>query len=229
MPVLLAEFIGAVLRALLAGAAGFFVQRGILTQSQSDMMTLAFIAWALALGWSLWAKYKGRIKFVTALESTTEAEVTDKISRGDTPKAMSLLLPLLLITGLSVGCGAARHVAVQVDASFATAVFAASDAALEACNQNVFTPAQCTVGGSVNRNAQQALIDVKAVTQALQDAPTSAEVPKTLPDLLTSLSNLQTLVGDLAPTVPSKQALATKIQAALAQAIQVIRAFTGGA
>lgn len=83
MPVLLAEFLGAILRVLLAGAAGFFVQRGILTQGQSDTMVLAFTGWLLVAGWSVWNKYRGRVKFMTALESTTEAEVKEKIAAGD--------------------------------------------------------------------------------------------------------------------------------------------------
>lgn len=135
-----------------------------------------------------------------------------------------LLFAALLVSG----CGAARHVAVQVDASFATAVFAASDAALEACKQGVFSQAQCTVGGDVNRNAQQALVDVKAVTTALQNAPKDVAVPKNLPDLLTSLTNLQRVVGDLAPALPAKQDLAGKIVSAIDQAIKVVQAFTGG-
>lgn len=136
----------------------------------------------------------------------------------------AIVVALLLFSN----CGAARHVAVQVDQSFALAVFAASDAALDACKQGVFTQAQCTVGGDVNRNAQQALIDVKAVTAALQSAPKDFVVPKNLPDLLTSLTSLQTLVGDLAPAVPAKADLTTKITAALRQAIQLVTAFTGG-
>lgn len=137
------------------------------------------------------------------------------------------LVALALATAFCVtSCGAARHVAVQVDASFATAVFAASDAALAACQQGVFTPAQCQVGGPVNANAQQALIAVKAVTQALQDAPKDAPIPKNLPDLLTALTNLQTLVGDLAPVVPAKQALKDRISVAVHQAILVVETLT---
>lgn len=83
MPILLSEFLGAILRALLAGAAGFFVQRGILTQGQSDTMLLAFTAWLLVAGWGIWNKYRSRIKFLTALDSTTEAEVKAKIAAGD--------------------------------------------------------------------------------------------------------------------------------------------------
>jgi len=144
-------------------------------------------------------------------------------------RATAMRLALVFVTMLTfTECGAARHVAVQVDAAFATAVFAASDAAMTACQQRVFTVEQCNVGGSVNRNAQQALIDVKAVTQALQDAPKDGGIPKNLPDLLTALTNLQVLVGDLAPTIPAKQDLTAKILAAIGQAIRVVKAFTTG-
>lgn len=138
------------------------------------------------------------------------------------------LISIVLAALFTLQCGAARHVVVQVDASFATAVFAASDAAMDACKSGIFTPAQCAPGGDVNRNAQQALIDVKAVTAAIQAVPDGTTVPTNLPTLLTSLTQLQSVIGALAPAVPAKADLASKISAALAQAIKVVAAFTGG-
>jgi hypothetical protein len=141
---------------------------------------------------------------------------------------IALVVALLVVVAAAAGCGSQRHLAVQVDAAFSTAVFAASDAAMAACTNGTFTQTQCVVGGSVNRNAQQALVDVKAVTQALQDAPKSVVVPKNLPDLLKSLTNLQTLVGDLAPALPGKATLASKLTEAIAKAIALIQSFTTG-
>lgn len=234
---IVSEAIGSILRQLLAVLAGYFVSKGVWTTAQATDYVAAAVAGLLALGWSLYQKYRARQKLVVALSaaSMTEAGVESKVRAGDVPNmtASKHAVPkkvaavLLVCSGLLLNaCGAQRHIAVQVDAAFATAVFAASDAAMEACKTMVFTPEQCAVGGSVNRNAQQALLDVKAVTTALQDSKDST-VPKNLPDLLVSLTNLQKIVGDLAPTIPTKNDLATKIIAAINQAIAVLKAYTG--
>lgn len=139
---------------------------------------------------------------------------------------MKKLIGIFLLLSLSA-CGAMRHVAVQADASFAQSVFALTDAALAACKSGSFSPVQCNVGGEVNVKAQQALLDVKAVTSALQDTKNSV-LPKNLPDLINTVSMLQKLIGDLSPMNPSKSDLTNKASAALNQISILLSAFTGG-
>lgn len=82
---LLQSAIGSILRALLAGAAGWFVQRGIWTADAANEYLTALVLFLLTIGWALWTRYKSRIKFLTALEApagTSEAAVKAKIAEG---------------------------------------------------------------------------------------------------------------------------------------------------
>ena len=128
---------------------------------------------------------------------------------------------LLLST---VACGGLRHVAVQVDATFAESVFALSDASYEACVAQVFTPEQCKVNGSVNTLMKRLIIDVDAITAALQDANVE-KLPNSVPDLLMALKSFQRIVIDISPAVQGRAELLAKIDVALTQAINLLNAF----
>lgn len=68
MPALLAQALGAILRHLLTALAGYFVTKGIWTTDEATNYIAAAAAALLALGWSIWSKYKGRIRLLTALD-----------------------------------------------------------------------------------------------------------------------------------------------------------------
>lgn len=86
------EILGVVLRFAMTSLSGYLVTHHILTADQGDKFTDAIVAhallWApggLALAWALVVRYRGRIKFLTALESRqgiSEAEVKATIKNG---------------------------------------------------------------------------------------------------------------------------------------------------
>ncbi len=90
-PVVL-EFLAVILRWALASIGSMLVARHVLTPDQSERFAQAFAhdlalaAVPLAgLAWALWAKYRSRIKFLTALDArpgTTEREVKETIKNG---------------------------------------------------------------------------------------------------------------------------------------------------
>jgi len=84
--------IGSIVRWLLAGAATFFVDHGIWTQGEASSYVLGASLAIVSIGWSLVDKYRGRIKFLTALAmtpDTTEAEVKEHISSGGATPSVS--------------------------------------------------------------------------------------------------------------------------------------------
>lgn len=82
---ILQEALGSILRWLLALGAGYLVKAGIWTGSAAQTYVAAGAIGVLTLGWSLWQKYKGRVKFLTALTmapGATENDVNAHISAG---------------------------------------------------------------------------------------------------------------------------------------------------
>lgn len=136
-----------------------------------------------------------------------------------------LVLALVVLVSLS-GCAKARHVAVVADASFAAAVFAVDDAQFEACKTHV-APFSVEVCASTGPKIKAALVDVKAVTAALQATPKDGQVPKNLPDLMKALTDVQAILSPLSPSLV-KADVAAKVQSALTRAIAVLTLFTGG-
>jgi hypothetical protein len=139
----------------------------------------------------------------------------------DRHRRLRLALPVLLALTLAA-CGAARHVAVVADATFAQAVFAVDDAATSACQTKVLTAAQCA---AADPKIKKALLDVVAVSEAIKASPKDFAVPKNLPDLLTDLTAIQGIVAPAAQVAPD---LTAKVNYALSQAILVVAKFTGG-
>ncbi len=82
---LLQAALGSILRWMLSIGAGYLVEHGIWSQSEASTYVAGAALAALSLGWSLWAKYHSRIKFLTALEApagSTESDVTATIAAG---------------------------------------------------------------------------------------------------------------------------------------------------
>ena len=84
---ILQSALGSIIRWLLMLVVPVLVKYGIWTQADSTKYVEAAVVALLALGWSLWEKYKSRVKFLTALMPgpTTENEVDAHISAGNTP------------------------------------------------------------------------------------------------------------------------------------------------
>lgn len=63
--------------------AGWFINHGILTGNQAETYVAGAAVGAVTLTWALWAKYRGRLKFLTALQmpaDSTEHEVEQRIA-----------------------------------------------------------------------------------------------------------------------------------------------------
>lgn len=75
---LLSAALGSILRHLLTAIAGVLVTRGIWTQDEATAYVGGAVLALLALGWSIWTKYRGRLRFLLALqmpEGTSEETV----------------------------------------------------------------------------------------------------------------------------------------------------------
>lgn len=82
---ILSAALGSILRWALAAGAGYLVKAGIWTGSDAETYVAAGALGLLGLGWSLWNKYHGRVKFLTALTmpaGTTENDVKLHIALG---------------------------------------------------------------------------------------------------------------------------------------------------
>jgi hypothetical protein len=132
-------------------------------------------------------------------------------------------LAVLCAFTLGVSCAKARHVAVQVDATVATAIFAVDDAEFAACQAHTLSQAQCD---ALNPKIKAALEDVKAVTAALQATPNSGTVPKTLPQLVQTLRSVQAIALAL-PASDVTAGLITRINTALDAAIALLSKIAG--
>lgn len=82
--------LGSIIRALLFVAAGWLVRHGVWTQADATTYVEAATLALIGLGWSLWQKYKGRLRFLAALEATpgtTEEQVHERVAAGVAPSA----------------------------------------------------------------------------------------------------------------------------------------------
>ena len=123
--------IGAILRWFFALGAGYLVEHGIWSQSEASTYVTAAALAAVSLGWSLWAKYHSRIKFLTALEApagSSEADVKATIDSGMGASAtgsgssvdVRKITPVLLLALLPlVGCGSVPPPALTPQANVA--------------------------------------------------------------------------------------------------------------
>lgn len=111
MPGLFERFFGSVVRFLLAGVTGYLVRKGVIDNSLGEEVLAAAAIGIPTLLWSLWQKYKERLKFLKALDvpaGTSERQVEIALKSGlNPPSSTSLvLLGLILALGISsVACG----------------------------------------------------------------------------------------------------------------------------
>lgn len=143
-------------------------------------------------------------------------------------KALLLVSVLSGGVGQIDGCAHARHLAVVADATFANAVFALDDAETKACQSHAMSAADCA---KADPKIVKALLDVQAVTTALQNTPKNVAAPKNLPDLLTDLTEAQGIIAPAAAAPDAPQPvkdLGSALTNAIVKTIAIVKTFTGG-
>lgn len=138
---------------------------------------------------------------------------------------MKKLFWILAIVICFDGCAKARHIAVVADVTFAQAVFAVDDAEFKACETHI-APFTVEVCADLNPKIKQALLDVKAVTAAIQASPANGQLPKDMPSLIENLSDVQAILSPLAPSIV-KADIANRIQFALRLSVAMLNSFAG--
>lgn len=102
MPPAVEEALSAILRWAFTFVAGYLVEHGIWTAADAKTYVAGAALAVLGLAWSLWSKYKSRIKFLTALmmePGSTENDVNNAVSSETknpsvmTPKDVAPVLP----------------------------------------------------------------------------------------------------------------------------------------
>lgn len=87
---MLQEALLSILRWTLNLVAGILVEHGIWTDGDAHLYVVAASMAVLSLGWSLWTRYHGRIKMLTAAAwpwPMTEHELDAEIKAGNTAPA----------------------------------------------------------------------------------------------------------------------------------------------
>ena len=94
------KFFGSVTRFALAGIVGWLVNKGVIEGSLGEELLIAAALGIPTLLWSLWQKYKDRLKFVTALTlpaNSTEDDVKAVIKRDNNSLSFFSLIGAMLI------------------------------------------------------------------------------------------------------------------------------------
>ena len=81
MQELIVRMVGSLLRLALAGASGWLIDRGVLTTDEWTQFVVGLAGVVVAIGWSLWTKYKDHQALVTAaaMAPSTLAEVKEQV------------------------------------------------------------------------------------------------------------------------------------------------------
>ena len=105
---LLQAALGSILRWGLAFLAGFLVNAGIWKADEAESYIGAAAVGLLAIVWSLWQKYKARIRFLAALDSPKGTDEGDIDVRGVsvTRRVPVVVLAAFLASLTAVGCTA---------------------------------------------------------------------------------------------------------------------------
>lgn len=91
------ESIGSIVRTILAALSGYLVQQALISEAQSQQFMIAAVPFLSALIWSLYQKYKGRVRLMTALASPmpmSENTLEKVVATGNTP---SVATPQFLV------------------------------------------------------------------------------------------------------------------------------------
>ena len=213
---LVAQALGAIVRWALTFLSAWFVQHGIWTSENATEYSAGAALAIVALGWSLWQKYKNRLKFLTALESppgTTEAHVEAKVSTGT-----GATLGVLLALGLSIGvasCASAGGPLVAADRAVHAAVSQVQDRGDYLCDKKILSEPACK---KFNVALVPIIVDADAFNRAVRSNST-AEVPT----MALSLNRLVLAISDLLPD----DAQRAELKAQLDQALALLRSIGG--
>jgi len=89
---LISEALAAIIRSILMTGAGYLVAKDIWSPEDASKYVAAAALAVVGLGWSLWHKYKSRLKLLTALSSPTqltEKQAEAVVKAGNAPRASS--------------------------------------------------------------------------------------------------------------------------------------------
>lgn len=236
---LVVELIGVLARWALSVLGGYLVVHHILTPDQSERFTDGAVRYVLdhallwgsmlaPLVWGIWAKCRSRVKFLTALEmpaGSSEAEVKTEIKKFGPPAALVVLLTFLALGLTTAACAKPRHIAVAADVTLSSVVFALDDAQWQACHETHVISAEACI--PLDAAVKKALLDVKALTAAIQATPKDGQVPVSLPALLADLAAVRKIVDALG-TGPAFVGLSTKVNAANDTVVGLLTKFAGG-
>jgi hypothetical protein len=117
----LAAALGAILRWALVFLAGYMVKAGIWTGTEADGYVAAAVLGLLGLGWSLWQKYKSRIRFLAALNAPAGTDEGNLDTRGVSLKSVPVILLAAVLSGALAWGGCAPKVGPNIGPAGKTA------------------------------------------------------------------------------------------------------------
>lgn len=207
---LVVEALGAIVRWVLTFGAGWLVQHGIWTQADAKTYVAAAAMGMIAGAWSLWSKYKGQVKFLTALEATpgtTPAQIDARIANGLGAKVAMILLAVAL-GGLALTSQACAHnlsPKVTIDVADRTAYAAlrvvdVDEETMYHANASVITPA---MHKQISAKISQAYALVIDVANLGVNLPAGAKLSAAD---LQIVGQLTQVVADVAALIPASNA-----------------------
>jgi len=109
----LQKALGSIVRHVLTTGAGYFVSKGIWTTAEANDYIMALSLGILGVGWSLWDKYKSRIKFLNALDASPGTP-EDEISSSGPASRVVIPFVILTLSASSFAACAARGPRAQI-------------------------------------------------------------------------------------------------------------------
>lgn len=152
--------------------------------------------------------------------ATKEAPQTTSL----TGKPLGILL-VIALAGSATSCAKAHHLAVVADDAASKAVFALDDAEYEACHKTprVLSADQCA---KLDPLVKRALLDVKALTGALQTTQAIDGIPTSLAALVQDIMALRFAIDDLGGG-PSFAPIAARLHLVEQELLALLGRFTG--
>lgn len=225
---LLIQAIGSILRAGLMALAGYLVNWGIWTNDEAGQYVGAAALALIGLGWSLWQKYRSRLKFLAALQAPVGTDEKDlQVPVGKAGGAAVLVLAALLggLAAVSGGCAAKVPPGVSLAGKMAYQARNVTDAAGTALGAiELFTDQglipkpvavqviqvirQVGVAGNALADALRLYVQTKGADGGIEIRTTIQNVQRLITDALVAVPDLETRKRIQAVTQPILDALA---------------------
>jgi hypothetical protein len=207
---LLTQALGSIIRWGLAFLAGYLIEAGIWTKDDAESYIAAAALAIIGLGWSLWLKYRDRIKFLNALDAkpgTLEKDIPAPTLMS--PRRGTNLIPVVLVATLAgglIGCsgnlppnvGPAGKVAYQ--ATKVTDAARASLKAIELLTDEGLIPKPVTVqiAALMGKVAQAAKVlhGALVVYTETKGASGAAEVTNAIKQIQKAVTDVLILIPD---------------------------------